>query len=133
MKPPRFTLQPRTWYAMEITFPHGNRHASPIWCIGVCPLKTGHRQMSLDFWHANYSEGAQHKVYELRILARQSGFLLGARDDSSESSVLLLTAITAEWISLHFPRLKHDKARDMNLQSWLDQRLGRPGHPARLL
>jgi len=57
-------------------FPSAERHYSPIWVQEFAPQKTGARMLQPHFYHANYPEGVQEKVYDLHILHRSDGDLL---------------------------------------------------------
>lgn len=87
-----FTLQPRTWYAMEYVFRSAERHISPMWVEKVMPLKTGAGMLRLHFFHAKYAEGVQGKGYDLQIVHRFEGHLVALRkhsDGGVHATVLL--------------------------------------------
>jgi hypothetical protein len=100
-----FTLEPRKWFAMEYIFPNAQRHYSPVWIERVTAQKSGHGFLELTFFHANYSEGVQGKIYKVRVHQRTSAYLVGARQehDGSTCGTLIFETITPEWMALHFP------------------------------
>lgn len=117
----RFTLEPRTWYAFEFTFPNGERHYSPIFCFGVEPKKSGAGWIDLNFWHLAYAEGVNHKVYELRVLHRDQGYLLATRPFGDSHAGVLITALTGAWLQQHFPEVLRHKPSDLTLPAWMNQ------------
>jgi hypothetical protein len=132
MKRRAFTLQRHRWYAMQVIFPSSGQHFSPIWIYEVIPQQTGKNRLKLSFWHANYPEGVQHKVYELHVLRRTSehtvnplheGYLLAERKAEGDKQLILLTAITTEWIETHFRKIPEG-----DLQTWLDRQYPHSRH-----
>ena len=124
---PRFTLQPRQWYAMECIFPNAHRHFSPIWLKEVQPQGGGDRRLDLAFFHANYPAGVQDKIYTLRVLRRAPGYLLTERltPDGDERTLILIEPITVEWLRRQFPGLGIEVRDAANLADRLDRATGR--------
>ena len=111
---------------MEYVFPSAVRHFSPIWVEEITPLKTGVGMLRLRLFHANYPEGVQDKVYDLRVVQRFDGHLLALRrSDGREDATVILESITREWFVHHFPnlRLRHDS--DSSFTTELDRVTGR--------
>ena len=106
MNTPPFTLEPRKWFAMEYIFQDAHRHYSPVWIEAVEPLKSGQGVLEVAFFHANYSEGVQGKVYQIRVHQRTAGYIVGARreHDGSVRGTVIFEAITPDWMRLHFPQ-----------------------------
>lgn len=70
----------------------------------------------MDFYHANYPEGVQHKVYELQTLERNSRFILARSMSHKPARLLLIYAVTAAWLAQHFDiRI----AETVEAQTWL--------------
>jgi len=128
---PRFTLQPRQWYAMECIFPDAHRHVSPIWLKDLQPQGGGDGRIDLVFFHANYPAGVQDKVYSLRVVRRFTGYLLTERlaPDDAERPLILIERITVEWLHRHFPGLGVDARDDADLVARLDRVTGRVAAP----
>ncbi len=118
-----FTLQPRTWYAMEYIFPSAERHLSPIWVQEITPLKTGVGMLRLHFYHANYSEGVRDKSYDLQIVHRFKGHLVALRRESEDGvhATVLLQPMTREWFVQHFPGIRLRDASDATFATELDR------------
>lgn len=117
-----FTLQPRTWYAMEYTFSDGYRHYSPIFCYDVRARKTGQGRLDLFFWHGAYADGVNDKGYTLRVLHRDRGYLVALRKHGEGSAALLLTDLKEEWMKLHFRFEVEGKPSELSLPDWLNRR-----------
>lgn len=107
----RFTLEAGQWYAMEMLgdFFHCTaweekdyRTYSPIKVLGVSPNGKGNRTYRLSFYHSNYPEGVQGKEYVMETLERGEHYIL-AKSDHEPTRILYITAITYEWIEIHFP------------------------------
>jgi hypothetical protein len=77
----RLTLQRHQWYAMLRLNPFGAQDYCPIWIYVVKPLQTGKGRLKLSFWDATYPEGVQDKVYRLRVMRREPGFVLPVREE----------------------------------------------------
>lgn len=118
---PMFTLNRHRWYAMQVVLRNGTQHVSPVWIFEVRALKSGKGIMQLHFWHANYPEGVQDKVYDLRVIRREPGYLLAERQDDGSKALVLLSEVTSEWIGTHFRQ-----APDGDLQAWLDRQCAHP-------
>jgi hypothetical protein len=119
---PAFTLQPRQWYALEMVFPSGERHVSPVYCYAAQPKKTGNARLDFEFFHANYPEGVNHKIYELRIFHRGPSFVLATRTDDQSHSAVLLTALDESWMQLHFAWFVQDRSPTTSLFDWLHRK-----------
>lgn len=98
---------------MEYILPDAHRHFSPVWIEKVTPLKSGHGVLEVAFFHANYSEGVQGKIYQVCVLQRTPAYLVGARQepDGSTRGTLIFEVITPEWMALHFPNNPISAAR----------------------
>lgn len=102
---PRFTLEAGGWYAMELLgeeFGPSLRTYSPVKVFGVRLSNDGSRRFGLDFFHANYPCGVQHKNYTIQTIERNRFFLLGSVEGSGVSRLILLSPISAAWLSEHF-------------------------------
>lgn len=119
---PRFTLQPRQWYAMECLFPDAHRHYSPIWIKAVMPQSGLDGRIDLEFYHANYPEGVRDKLYALRTLRRTSAYFLAEAFGPPEPDrrLILLEAITPTWLRAHFPELRITATNPATLAAELD-------------
>lgn len=121
-----FTLQPRTWYAMEYVFRSAERHFSPIWVQEIKPLKTGAGMLRLHFFHANYPEGVQDKIYDLQVVQRFVGHLVALRrSDGVADATVILEPITREWFAQHFPSMRVRDDPDASFATELDRLTGR--------
>lgn len=121
MSSQRFTLEPGSWYACEILgdeFNVDNCSYTPIKVFAVEPGKTGKREFLLDFHHANYPAGVQHKRYRLRTVHRGLHFLLAQSLDHNPARFLRIYEITPDWIRKHFPGMKPDIS---NFTGWLER------------
>ncbi|WP_196800518.1 hypothetical protein [Thioalkalivibrio sp. AKL10] len=101
----RFTLEAGCWYALELMgeeFGPSLRAYSPVKVFGVQLFKDGSRRFDLDFFHANYPAGVQHKRYTIKTIERNRFFLLGGVDSPSVSRFVLLSPISADWLNEHF-------------------------------
>jgi hypothetical protein len=126
----RLTLQLRRWYAMTYYAAKTPwTHVSPIWVIDLTAEKTGKGDLRLEFFHANYSEGVQGKVYDLRVLRRTAGFRCAEVDygNGEPKPAVIITELTLEWLCLHWSEMQPEG----DPQAWCDEHLGPPGHPAR--
>ena len=124
----RFTLQPRRWYACTLL---GDEFSAsdmctlsptPIRINAVEPLATGDRKFKLAFFHANYPEGVQDKVYNLQTVHRGQRGILARSLEHSPPRFLYVTEITCQWISHYWPELECDPDA---IQASLDRGLGR--------
>lgn len=90
---------------MEYILPSAQRHYSPVWIERVTALKSGQGVLEVAFFHANYSEGGQGKIYKVRVHQRTSAYLVGARQehDGSTGGTLIFETITPEWMARYFP------------------------------
>jgi hypothetical protein len=121
-----FVLQPRTWYAMEYVFPSAQRHYSPIWAREITLLKTGSGMLRLQFFHANYPEGVQDKVYDLQIAHRFDTHLVALhREDGISLATVILEPITKLWFTQHLPNTRLADSPSVSLASQLDFLTGR--------
>jgi len=121
-----FTISPRTWYAMEYVFPSAERHFSPIWVQEITPLKAGTGMLRLQLFHANYPEGVQDKLYELKVVQRFAGYLVALRrHDGVPDATVLLEPITRKWVGQHFPNLRLREDSEESFASELDRLTGR--------
>jgi len=116
-----FTLEPRRWYAMELTFPTGERHVSPVLIFGAVPRKTGTGVLEIEFWHASYSEGVQHKTCTLRVLRRTSGYLLAEEGHTTAARALLFRELDSAWVNLHRFHSGRPVAERADLQAAMDR------------
>lgn len=126
----RLTLRPRHWYAMNYFAGTMHwMHVSPIWIFSVTGRKFGNGELAMEFFHANYSEGVQNKVYDLRVLRRTPGFLCAEVNSGNDEArpAVIITELTLEWLSMHWPSMRPTG----DPQAWCDEHLGRPGRPAR--
>lgn len=79
-------LEPRHWYAMEITMENGEQHHSPVWVMDVAGQKTGKGTLNLAFWHAAYPEGVRDKRYRWHVLRVRRLSARGAHHARREGS-----------------------------------------------
>jgi hypothetical protein len=117
----RFTLERGHWYACEIIgdeFETDRCSYTPIKVFEVLPSHTGKREFKLDFHHANYPAGVQHKRYRLRTIERGKRYLLAQSLDHTPVRFLQIYAITPEWVIAHFPGMQPDRT---NLAEWLER------------
>lgn len=62
--------------------PSGAQYPSPIWIFDVkADAATPRGVLELHFWHADYPAGVQSKVYSLKPLQHESGYLLAKPAD----------------------------------------------------
>jgi len=87
-KTKQFALERGKWYACEITgdnFCEDKCTYSPIKILDIEPMQTGRRTFHLDFYFANYPEGARDKRYTLQTIERGRSFLLAKSLDHAPS------------------------------------------------
>jgi hypothetical protein len=102
-----FTLRPDCWYAAEIIEDRGDGQNgfhtySPILVESVVPAANEQRCFELAFYHANYPQGVQNKLYSLRTLMRSDHFILARSVQHTPTRDLLIYDITWEWLHSHF-------------------------------
>ena len=115
----RFALQQTRWYAAEIIgdeFGADIKSYSPIRVDEIKPK--GARKFELQFYHANYPEGARQKVYELQTLERNENFILARSVSHVPSRWLLIYAITPNWLNRHFGAAIDQRA---DVDAWLER------------
>lgn len=122
----KLILLPNHWYACE--FIHDvpftrDRWYSPIRVKGIKTWKDGSGRMDLAFFHANYPEGVQDKVYSLRILVRSTHVLVAACMEP-EGRILVIHKLDWTWMRAHFT-ITHEVPTDP--REWLDRTY--PTHP----
>lgn len=122
----RFTLSPRRWYAMDYTHskPDGLlEHFSPIWVRETIAHKTGKGLLSIDFWHVNYPEGVQGKVYEVYVLRRSWHYLVAELADyGADRPLLIVRDVSWGWLDQHFPDYARDRQPGEDIQAFLDRK-----------
>lgn len=96
------------------------RSYSPIRVKRVEALGTGSGDLRLDFFHANYPPGVQQKSYRLRVVERQTRFLLARSLDHAPTRLLLIYEATHEWLKLHFGLSAEEPG--MDVQVFMEQR-----------
>ena len=103
----RFTLRHRKWYAMEYLADSGQslfELYSPIYVFDIQPMKSGSGRLEIEFWHLNYSAGAQRKRYRLAVLKRANNYLVAERIDASGPvPTIVLKNVSIAWYRKHFP------------------------------
>ncbi|MCX7003273.1 MAG: hypothetical protein NTV22_08375 [bacterium] len=102
-----FTIRPDCWYAAEIIEDRDgsygeDRSYSPILVTSIVPARNGQRRFELAFYHANYPQGVQDKVYLLRTLVRSDHFILARSVRHTPVRDLLIYDITWQWLHAHF-------------------------------
>jgi hypothetical protein len=108
---------------MSVIFSHGEWHHSPVWINAVTPMKTGHQMLRIDFHHAAYSDGVQSKVYDVKVLRREAGYVLSDRD----GLIVIWQKIDRAWIeSKRFAYLVREMYDNELIGNYLDRRIGRP-------
>ncbi len=118
-----FTLESGSWYACELIgdeFDWGeDPHSfSPIRVERVTPRRKGNRTFELSFFHQNYPEGVQDKVYRLKTLERGERYILAHSLDHNPSRLLLIYKLQPEWIRQHFPGYR---PTEWDLKQWFGQ------------
>ena len=117
----RFTLRTDKWYACEIigdAFDEDLCSYSPIKVKKFVPLGTGASRFRLHFYHANYPQGVNDKIYDLQMVLRGKRFLLARSTDYDPPRILQIYDINWSWMKKHFS-LKEQADRD--LYAWLDR------------
>lgn len=76
------------------------RHSSPIKALAFTPLGKGDGRFELEFFHANYPEGVQDKIYTIRTIERKRNYLLGRVVDTER--MVLLFDLSESWLAAHF-------------------------------
>ena len=114
----KFTLDPRRWYSALFLLPNGEQHSSPVWITAIRAMSKGMGMMELDFWQANYPQGVQDKSYSLRVIRRESGYLLAERKEDQGKNLLLLREVTARWIASEYQEQVLG-----DVQDWLDRKI----------
>jgi hypothetical protein len=82
----------------------------------LTPLKKGNSTFELEFFHWNYPQGVQQKVYRLRTLQRGRHYLLSRSLDHDPVRLLLIYDISEDWVRRHFP-----DAYPAERRAWLAQ------------
>jgi hypothetical protein len=109
---------------MDYFFPFsGERHASPIWISDIMPLHSGNSKLAIKFWQAISTADEHGKDFTLRVIRRTEGYLVAERMAGTEPPLVILTAITTEWIKQNFPHLEPQPGCDV--QNWCDKHIGR--------
>ena len=106
---------------MECIFPDATRHFSPIWVKAIIQQPGLEGRLDIEFYHANYSEGVRDKLYLLRVARRTEGYLLaevGAK--TQDRRLVVIEAITRDWLQRHFPNLRFTATDDASLAAELD-------------
>jgi hypothetical protein len=119
-KAERFTLRPGEWCAAEFIgdeFANECRSYSPIRIESVKPSHSGKRLFKLSFFHANYPQGVQEKLYTLQTIERGEHFIMARSMNHTPTRLLLIYTITWEWLRLHF-RIEQPSGGD-DIARWL--------------
>lgn len=83
---------------------------SPVKIMSIHPKGSGTRLFDLEFFHANYPEGVQTKLYTLRTLQRTPAYLFAERMEASPPCMgVLLHDLTTEWLLMHFSMEDRDR------------------------
>jgi len=111
-----FTLEISHWYACEFigdefTWGTDLRSHSPIHVDRLTPFKRGNSTFELEFFHWNYPQGVQQKVYRLRTLHRGQHYLLAQSLDHDPVRLLLIYQMTNDWVRRHFPDARAEDRR----------------------
>lgn len=116
-----YRLKRGVWYAAEFLgdglIRLGHRY-SPIRVDEITPMKTGKRIFELNFFHANYPEGVQDKLYRLQTLQAGEEYILGKSVDHDPARFVLIYDIDAAWLKEHF---NIDLAATDDVASWLNR------------
>ncbi len=122
----RFTLCPRSWYAMEFVgdefFEIPGYRSSPIFVESLVPAKSGNRQFTLSFYHANYPEGVRNKIYNLQTIERGERFILVRSTEHNPTRIMHIFAIDWEWLLSRFTIDRPDREREIGV--WLSSNWG---------
>ena len=91
------------WYGWHM-FPGYSSlpYSSPILVRSVGPARSPNR-LTIDFVNIGYAEGVQDFCIELSLSAWGDSYLAGTYDDES-GRMGVVTALTPDWLSQHFPR-----------------------------
>jgi hypothetical protein len=105
-------LTPRHWYGWQMLPGYDGEqyvpHFSPILLEEVTPRKTGKGILTVGFFNAFYPEGVQDFTLDLRILKRESSYLVGEilyEDARTRDRTAIISHIDLEWIRRFCPEL----------------------------
>lgn len=121
----RFTLHPGRWYAAEFigdefSADRDFRSHSPIRVDSLVPRRTGRHRFKLSFYHANYPEGVQNKVYSLQTLERGEQYILARSISYEPARLLMIYEISWPWLRSHFNTQQPSDSEDIAL--WLSRK-----------
>ena len=100
-----YRLQRGNWYAAEFlgdSLVRSGHRYSPIYVYEITPLKTGKRIFELSFFHVNYPEGVQDKLYRLQTLHAGEEYVLSRSVEHDPERFVLVYDIDAAWLKDHF-------------------------------
>jgi hypothetical protein len=81
-------------YAGERNVPY----FSPIHVSSAVPLKTGRRELRLQFLNALYAQGVQPVEFDLRILKHAPNYLVAEIIGNESDRIAIVSHIEFEWI-----------------------------------
>lgn len=106
------TLEARKWYGWQMLPGYVSEgfmpYFSPILIHEVAPKKSGKGIIRLVFANALYSQGVQHFVVDLRVIARANNYMVGELvETGSEEGVrcAVISTIDIEWLRRYCPEL----------------------------
>lgn len=100
----KFSIKIRFWYAMEYLGANASdstHHFSPIYIQSIHQQNTGASRLDIEFFHANYPQGVQNKLYKVKVLDRTESFIVAKRVDVVED-VLIIHELSWDWMKQHF-------------------------------
>ena len=122
----RFTMHPRTWYAVEFVgdeyYNLSGYRSSPILVESLTPAANGSRQFELSFYHANYPEGVRDKIYNLQTIERGEHFILCRSIDHNPTRIMHIFEIDWDWLLSRFTIDRPD--REQTVGTWLSSNWG---------
>lgn len=98
----------------------GEAYHPPIQALHVEPLRTGRRELRLEFLNIGYAAGVQVMAYELRTLIRQRGYMLCAVERSERA--IALVPLTERWLASLLPAAHNSVRVIMDREGMLSHR-----------
>ena len=113
-----FRLEERQWYGwIEVPVEEPGFAASPIFVMGVKPLKTGAGYLGLEFLQPLFPGGGTRRTLALKVLQHSSGHLTCRFKDSGRERTAIVAPATFEWMASYCQ--EHIRRRPVKNCSWL--------------
>lgn len=120
------TLTRGTWYGWQMLPGYfQDPYYSPIKIFEVTPLKTGRRDLKIDFYNAFYIDGISIFVKTLRVIRRYKRFMVCdlLEDGKNDPRMAIITDITATFMHTHASGLLENyhehKVEELDIQTFM--------------